>query len=158
MTEIRVTERAEEQTAVVREQMAMAALPEFFHRAFNAAMAQAQAQGVQVTGPPFGKYYGIPGETVDVEAGFPVGGPISAADGVIPGVLPGGPVVEAVHVGPYDTLPATYREVERWIDERGLRTIELMWESYVSDPGEQPDPASWQTLICVPLAADDRQA
>ena len=27
--------------------------------------------------PPFGKYYGIPGETVDVEAGFPVSGPVS---------------------------------------------------------------------------------
>ncbi len=153
MTEIRLTDRSEEHTAVLREQVPMAQLPEFFHRAFAAAMAQVQAQGVQVTGPPFGKYYGIPGESVDVEAGFPVSGPIATADGVAAGMLPGGPAVEAVHVGPYDTLAATYGEVESWIDERGLRTIEVMWESYLSDPGEHPDPATWQTLICIPLAA-----
>ena len=153
MTEIRMTDHAVQQTAVVREQLPMNQLPEFFHRAFTAAMAQAQAQGVHVTGPPFGKYYGTPGETVDVEAGFPVSGPISAADTVVAGILPAGPVVEAMHVGPYDALAATYGEVERWIDERGLRPAGVMWESYLSDPGVQPDPATWQTLICVPLEA-----
>ena len=152
MTEIRITEHSEQLTAAVREQVAMDQLPEFFQRAFNAAMGQAQAQGLQVTGPPFGKYYGIPGETVDVEAGFPVSGPVSAADGVIAGTLPGGRVVEAMHVGPFDTLAATYGEVERWIDERDMRPKDVMWESYLTDPGEQPDPATWQTLICVPLA------
>lgn len=152
MTEIQITDHHEQQTAVVREQVAMDALPAFFQRAFNAAMGQAQAQGLQVVGAPFGKYYGIPGETVDVEAGFPVNGSVSAADGVIPGTLPAGRVVEALHVGPYDMLPDTYGEVERWIDERGLRAINVMWEAYLTDPGEQPDPATWQTLLCVPLA------
>ena len=152
MADIRITDHQEQQTAVVREQVAVGQLPEFFQRAFGAAMGQAQAQGLQVTGPPFGMYYGIPGETVDVEAGFPVSGSVSAADGVIAGTLPGGRVVEAMHVGPYDTLAATYGEVERWIDERGLRSQSLMWESYLTDPGEQPDPATWQTLLVVPLA------
>lgn len=154
MTDIRITDHQEQRTAVVRDQVAVDALPAFFQRAFNAAMGQAQAQGLQVTGPPFGKYYGMPGETVDVEAGFPVSGPVSAADGVIAGTLPAGRVVEALHVGPYDTLADTYGEVERWIDERSLRAVDVMWEAYLTDPGEQPDPATWQTLLCVPLAPD----
>ena len=33
-----------------------------------------------------------------------------------------------------------------------LRAEDVMWESYLTDPGEQPDPSSWQTLIVVPLA------
>ena len=154
MTEIRITEHHEQRTAVVREQVAMDALPAFFQRAFNAAMGQAQAQGLQVTGPPFGKYYGMPGETVDVEAGFPVSGPVSAADGVIAGTLPGGRVVEAMHVG----LTTRWRPpTARWSagsTSAVCGAIDVMWEAYLTDPGEQPDPATWQTLLCVPLAPD----
>ncbi|MGV1007971.1 MAG: GyrI-like domain-containing protein [Dermatophilaceae bacterium] len=151
MTDIRIVDHPQEQTAVVREQIPMAQLTEFFPRAFNAAMTVAQAQGLALAGPPFGKYYGIPGETVDVEAGFPVAGTVSDGEGVVAGTLPAARVVQAVHVGPYDTLPDTYREVERWVDERQLRTQEVMWESYLTDPGQQPDPSQWQTMIVVPL-------
>lgn len=154
MADIRIVDHPLEQTAVMREQVPMARLTEFFPRAFGATMAAAQAQGLALAGPPFGKYYGIPGETVDVEAGFPVAGAVSDVDGVFAGTLPAGRVVQAVHVGPYDTLPDTYGEVQRWVDERGLSTQPLMWESYQTDPGEQPDPSQWQTVIVIPLDED----
>jgi effector-binding domain-containing protein len=154
MADIRIVDHPLEHTAVMREQVPMERLTEFFPRAFGAAMAAAQAQGVALAGPPFGKYYGIPGESVDVEAGFPVAGTVSEAEGVSAGTLPAGRVVQAMHVGPYDTLPDTYSEVQRWVDQRGVHTQELMWESYLTDPGEQPDPSQWQTLIVIPLAEE----
>ncbi|MDR6198386.1 hypothetical protein QE374_000295 [Microbacterium sp. SORGH_AS428] len=59
-------------TAVVRETVGLEEIPAFFSRAFGAIMQVLTAQGVHPIGPPFGKYYGMPGAVVDVEAGFPI--------------------------------------------------------------------------------------
>lgn len=152
MTDIRITERDEQPTAGIRETVPMAELTEFFSRGFHDTMAAIQAQGVQPAGPPFGKYYGTPAATVDVEAGFPVTSAIAPTGDVLPGTLPGGRVVEAIHVGPYDTLKETYAELERHVAQAGLTPGAVMWESYLSDPEAEPDPATWRTQICWPVA------
>jgi effector-binding domain-containing protein len=152
MTNIRIIEHAEQATAAVREQVPMAELRDFFARAFGDSMAAILAQGAQPAGAPFGKYYGLPGASVDVEAGFPVSAPIAAAGNVVPGTLPGGRVVEAMHVGPYETMESTYSEVERYFADAKLTPGEVMWECYLTDPGTEPDPAKWNTQICWPIA------
>lgn len=150
--EIKVADHAEVHTAGVRETVPMEALTEFFGRAFGRTMQTLARQGVQPVGPPYGKYYGMPGATVDVEAGFPVAQPITGDGDVTPGTLPGGRVVEAVHVGPYDTMERTYAEVQRFFGSNGLTPGPVMWESYLTDPDAEPDPAGWRTLICWPIA------
>ncbi len=129
----------------------MTDLTEFFSRAFAETMAALQAQGVDPVGAPFGKYYGRPTDTVDVEAGFPVATAVAPSGSVATGTLPGGRVVEAVHVGPYDTMEDTYSALERFFAETGLVPGDVMWESYVTDPGTEPDPARWRTQICWPV-------
>lgn len=151
MTEIRVTMRDSQPTAGVRERVPMDQLTEFFGRAFQQTAALLEAQGVALAGPPFGKYYGMPTDVVDVEAGFPVTSPIEAAGAVISGSLPGGRVVEAIHVGPYDTMESTYGEVQEYLAQSGLTPGAVMWESYLSDPDAEPDPATWRTQICWPV-------
>ena len=150
MTEIRIVDAPEQHTAVVHEQVPMAELKDFFARAFEAAMHAIRTQRAVPVGPPFGTYLGPPGETVDVEAGFPVATPIEDADGVVASTLPGGQVVEAVHIGPYDTMETTYAEIAAWMAAQGLRPGPVMWESYLTDPGNEPDPATWRTLIVWP--------
>ncbi len=71
---------------------------------------------------------------------------------MVPGSLPAGRVVEAIHVGPYDTMEKTYAEIEDYLADEGLTPAEVMWETYLSDPDTEPDPAAWRTLICWPLA------
>lgn len=97
----RMIKTSEQPTAVLRERVPMANLTEFFGRAFGAVMAAAQAQHASPTGPPFALYHGMPTDTVDVEAGFPVTPGFSAAGDVISGLLPGADAFEAVHKGPY---------------------------------------------------------
>ena len=152
MTDIQIIEAHEQHTAVVREQVPMDALKGFFDRVFGTTMGVIRAQRVAPVGPPFARYHGMPGETVDVEAGFPVSSPVTDADGVVAGTLPGGRVVEAVHVGPYEGLADTYGEVQRWMAERDLTPGRDMWECYLSDPQAEPDPATWRTLVVVPIA------
>lgn len=152
MTDVRLTEREEQPTAVVRGTIPTGELPEFFARAFRETMAAIQAQGLHPTGPPFGLYRGMPTDTVDVEAGFPVSGPITPTGEVRHGSLPGGRVVTATHLGPYDTLSQTYDEVYRWAANQSLALGAVMWESYLSDPETPPDPATWRTEICCRVA------
>jgi hypothetical protein len=80
--DLKIVELQEQPTAVVREQVAVNALPEFFGRAFAAVSAAMEAQGVQPAGPPFALYRGMPTEIVDVEAGFPVSTTVAAANRV----------------------------------------------------------------------------
>ena len=69
-----------------------------------------------------------------------------------PGILPGGPVALGVHAGPYDQLPETNAAIENWIEANGFRVAGPPWESYITDPGEHPDPADWRTEVYWPLA------
>lgn len=154
MTSIQITEFREQPTAGVRERVPMTELTAFFSRAFAETMTALQAQGLHPVGPPYGKYYGPPTETVDVEAGYPVAAAFAPAGRVVPGVLPGGRGVAAVHVGPYDSMESTYSEVEHYFTTSALTPGAVMWESYLTDPEGEPDPARWQTQICWPLAVD----
>ncbi|MCC9195213.1 GyrI-like domain-containing protein [Arthrobacter sp. zg-Y916] len=151
MTHIRITEHPEQATAAIRAQVAMAELADFFSHAFSDTMAVLQKQGVQPVGPPFGKYYGQPGVQVDVEAGFPVAGAIEPAGNVVPGELPAGRVVEATHIGPFDTLASTYADVESFFVEHKLKPSAVMWENYLADPETEQSPENARTQICWPV-------
>jgi effector-binding domain-containing protein len=137
--------------AAVRETVPMSELTGFFDRAFHTVMEAVQEQGVAVTGPPFAMYYGMPGESVDVAAGFPTAGPVSGADGVSTSALPGGRVVQLLHVGSYDSLEQAYGRIMGWMEEHGHRPAEVMWESYLNEPSADA-PEESQTLITWPLA------
>ena len=92
--EIKSTQLEEQPTAVLRETVPMNALKEFFGRAYQAVMAAAEQQQVQLAGPPFALYHGMPTDVVDVEAGFPVAAPFpwpgdhGRSDGGIPSRRP----------------------------------------------------------------------
>ena len=147
--DVKIVELQEQPTAVIREQVAMSTLPEFFGRAFAEVSAAMEAQSVQPTGPPFALYRGMPTETVDVEAGFPVSRTIAAANGVRAGIMPACRAVQAMHVGSYDTLGTTYEAVKQRMHEEGLTASDDMWEYYLSD--QSADPATWRTLVVWPV-------
>jgi len=58
----------------------------------------------------------------------------------------------AVHGGLYDELPNTYAALERWIEANGLRAGDAPWESYITSPAEDTNPADWRTEVYWPLA------
>ena len=142
----------EQPVAVVRERVPMDSLTSFFDRAFGAVMAAVQMQGARPAGPPFAMYHGMPGETVDVEAGFPIAGNFEGTGEVSSGVLPDTDAFEAVHTGPYDTLGSTYDAIREHMEADGAAPADSMWEYYLTDPQKQPDPATWQTRVVWPVA------
>lgn len=128
------------------------AMSEFFGRAMGRAYQALQARGLHPAGPPLAVYRGDPAAGFDVTAGFPVDAAVDAADGVVVEELPSGPAVAVVHAGSYDTMVDTYAAIEAWMTEHHVIPREPMWEEYLSDPSENPDPATWRTRIVFPIA------
>ena len=88
--------------------------------------------------------------TLDV--GVPVTGQHGTTDGDIKGAtLPGGPAAFTTHVGPYDKLPEAVTALQQWITQQGLTASGGPWESYITDPGQYPDPKDWKTEVFWPV-------
>ncbi len=117
--------------------------------AFGEVAESMEQAGVGLAGPPFTRYFSF-GPAIEAEAGFPVMRPAPDIGRVHPGQLPGGRVASIVHIGPYDTLEATYGVLMARLGELGHVPTGPMWEIYWSDPDAEPDPATWRTEILVP--------
>jgi effector-binding domain-containing protein len=119
-------------------------LPEVF--------AYLDARGVRPCGPPFTRYHSFDGTDCDIEAGFPVSETLEGGGRVEAGELPGGNVVSTVHVGPYEDLPKAHDALDAWLQQKGRKSRGPQWESYVSDPGAEPDPHKRRTELIWPIA------
>jgi effector-binding domain-containing protein len=139
-------------TAVVREVVPMSALAPFYDRAFSVLPKTVAGQGVAITGAAFGYYFGMPGETVDLAAGFPTDRPVEPEGGVIAGELPGGRVARVVHTGSYDGLGEAWQALGAWIGEQGLTPGGEFWEVYVTEPSPDMDPADLRTELYWPVS------
>jgi AraC family transcriptional regulator len=113
--------------------------------------AFAEREGVVLTGPPVAIYHRFDEEGVDMEVGAPVAGPVPEKEGVGAGELPGGIVATTVHVGPYTTLGTAWQVLNEWIGQQGYEATGACWESYPTDPAEEPDPAKYVTELYQPL-------
>ncbi len=152
MTDFEISEIDEQHLVAVHGEVRPDALPDFFGGAFTTVMEAIGRAGVVPTGPPIGYYPAMPTDVVVVEAGFPTAEPVDAGDGVHTLTLPGGPAVVAEHIGPYDTMEQTYEELGTWMTEQGLTPRSGPWETYLTDPSAEPDPAKWCTRITWPVS------
>lgn len=151
MPDFEIVTRAEQPTAVVHEVVPMGELPQFFARAFGQVMGALREEGLEPAGEPFALYFGMPGDTVEVEAGFPAPEEVGPRGPVHMGTLPAGRCAHALHVGPYDTMAKTYAELQQWMREQHLHPHYEMWEVFLSDPQQEPDPKNWRTEILWPV-------
>lgn len=137
--------------AVCRAEVPVDQIKEVFGKTLGRVFEVVASQGLTPTGAPFSFYPSMPTETVKVIIGVPIAGRLSPTSGVESFELPGGDVVTGVHTGPYEALSVTYEELMTWAAGQGIALSEGMWESYLSDPMEEPDPHKWRTEIVWPL-------
>lgn len=151
MVQVQLVRIPSETVAVVRREIPRETLPTFFDEAFGRVAGVLPEAGGEISGPRFGWYHGLPTTTVDVAAGFPVAGDVHGPDGgVVVTERPGGRALVAVHVGPYEGITKTWREVEAWVEEYSLGVRGDSWEEYLTEP--EGDPTTWRTRVVLPLA------
>ena len=142
--------RREQPAAVCTETLSISELPAWLGRSLATVVEWLPSQRSHPAGPPFARYHRLDDGRFVVDAGFPVSAPVTGSDSVRGVTLSGGTVATTVHVGPYDQMAPGYRAVETWITAHGGEAVGDPWEVYLSDPGAQPDPATWRTEIVQP--------
>lgn len=151
--DVSITEEPTRLVAIRRATMPVMEQESFYAEAYSAVSAALAEVGIEPAGPPVGWYAGIPGDTVDVGAGFPVvgvePGPLSHDVHVVE--IPGGRALTAVHRGLYTGLPAAWAALEQLRAEAGEPARGDLTEEYLTDPSPDGDPALARTRLVRPL-------
>ena len=143
-------------TAVMEANLHPEELGSWISSAFDRVADYLHKLGVTPCGMPLGHYHLRPDHTFDAEVGFPVEARVAGDGRVQPSSLPGGRVVVAWHIGPYDQLGETYEAVDEWLKaEGGVRTGDA-WEIYHDPP--TGDPRFWRTEIVQPFTLTAAEA
>jgi AraC family transcriptional regulator len=128
------------------------AIAEILHAVF----LYAQRNGIALAGPPLARYAESSLGFVTIEPGMriataPADANLIVEPGIIHDTLPGGLVAFTTHSGTYDKLVEAHAAMEVWMDAEGLKPAGAPWESYVTDPGDYPDPKDWKTELFWPV-------
>lgn len=142
----------ERDAAIVRVEIAQAELKDAIGVALREIADAGREAAVAWAGPPFVRYLSWGGPRLVAEVGVPVTRPMPHLGRVESGRLPGGTVASVIHVGPYETIAATYGQAMQRIGELGHAPTGPMWEVYWSDPSAEPDPSTWRTEILIPVS------
>ncbi|HEY7633516.1 MAG TPA: GyrI-like domain-containing protein [Thermoleophilaceae bacterium] len=114
---------------------------------FPALFGRLAKLGVEPAGPPFVRYLET-GDNFTIELGVPV--PTALADGKQTS-LPAGRAAVWRHVGPYSELRTACERLGAAVEELGEEPSGPLWESYVTNPAEEPEPSKRITEIYLPL-------
>jgi AraC family transcriptional regulator len=151
---ITTKETAAQPVLLVRSRVKRSEIAKMISESLPLVFMHAQKTGAALAGPPFARYLDW-GPGMTMEAGMPVASPCAGEGDVLADTLPGGLVATAIHEGPYDLLSDAHEAIQAWIEQQGLKQAGAPWESFVTDPGEYPDPKDWKTEIFWPLAPRD---
>jgi AraC family transcriptional regulator len=153
LVSIERVERPAQPILYIRRRVTRSELQPMLAECFATLFTHGQRAGLAIAGPPTARYVSTGPGLWTVEAAMVLATPAAGEGEMQAGTLPAGPVAVAVHAGPYEGLPDTHAEMQRWIEAQGLRAAGAPWESYVTDPGQFPNPADWRTEVCWPLLA-----
>jgi effector-binding domain-containing protein len=142
----------DERTIVgLRDRVAPARMPDFFHRAVGTTAAELDRRGFAPDGPPTAVYRNESDGEFDVTVGFPVRTALAAGDALVVEELPAGRAARSEHVGPYKTMGATYAVLSRWFGQHRHEPPDVMWEEYLVGPGAAAE-SEFRTRVVCPLS------
>jgi len=112
-----------------------------------------EARGLGESGFAYTRYLGhfVAEGVFELEVGVPVDEPAPGEGRVEASTLPAGRAVQLSHHGDYAALGESHARLPKLVEELGERPSGAPWESYVTGPGDHPDPARWVTLLVQPI-------
>jgi effector-binding domain-containing protein len=164
MTEIRVEERGAQPYVAIGAQVPMHDLSTVIPQSLEEVFAWLGRQGVAPAGPPFIRYLVIDMPArLEVEVGVPVASAVPGDGRVSAGLLPAGRYATLVYTGIDRGIEANAALLawgaqqglvwDRWAAQNG-DGFGARYESFLTNPDEEPDRAKWQTEVAIRLADD----
>jgi effector-binding domain-containing protein len=108
--------------------------------------------GIESDSPLMVIYHFWSKDKIDIEVGLPVNDSTMTQDVRIKlNKIKRTNVVYATHYGSYERLPETYFGINEYMRKNEVLVTGPPWESYVTDPASEPNPANWETIIYFPI-------
>lgn len=152
MSDFEFRDVPEQHVAAVRISTSQDGISEAMAQAFPRLYQTVTEAGAVPAGPPLTRYFSFGGPTIEFECAIPLQAPFAGAGDIEAGTIGGGEAAVAIHMGPYDTIHETWAALTSWLGRQGREPSGPGWEYYLTDPGEEPDPAKWVTEVYLPVS------
>ncbi len=149
-------------TAGIRTQVPMPELESIIQPLHGETRKWLEDNGIAITGAPYIRYYFCDlDRPLDVEIGWLVDGPFIGNDRILSSVIPSGEYATLIYTGHYDGLFEATDQLEKWAQRNGVKwdrrpdehgEFQSRFELYITDPGDEPDPQKWETVIIIKVA------
>jgi uncharacterized protein YndB with AHSA1/START domain/effector-binding domain-containing protein len=146
-----VVETKSELAAVVHVVTPRDQIKEAMRPAVDEVIAAVMGQGIGPVGPMFSRHFEMKPDVFDFEVGFPVSAPVAPVGRVQSGELPAAKVVRAIYQGPYESLGEAWGEFLELVASAGHVKTTGLWERYLTNPMETPNPEDHQTELNQPI-------
>ena len=162
ITEPKLEDRPEQPTVGIRTQVPMKAFKKVIPQLLAEVFAWTEQQGIAPVGPPFMRFHVINmAGDMDVELGVPVATTMPGDGRVTAGALPAGRYATLVYTGVRNGVKANAALLD-WGAAHGLvwdrqdteagDAFAGRYESYLTDPAEEPDQKKWETEVAIRVA------
>lgn len=158
----KVEDRAEQLYVAIRTQATMQTLDIVIPQGIGEVFAWLGKQSIAPAGAPFVRYLVINMEAqLEIEVGVPVASTLPGDGRILASVLPAGRYASLIYTGIDNGIQANWALL-KWGAEQGL--VWDTWaaqngdgwgarfESFLTNPDEEPDRAKWETEVAIRLA------
>jgi effector-binding domain-containing protein len=161
-TEPKLDERPDQHYMGIRTQVPMQQLGTVIPQLNGEVFAWLNKQGEAPAGAPFIRYHVIDmADNMDIELGVPVANAIAGDERVRPGVFPAGRYGALVYTGVQNGMQGNKALLD-WGAEQGIvwdtyqsdkgDGFGARYESFLTEPEDEPDMAKWETEVAIRLA------
>lgn len=163
ITEPKIEQREEQPYMSIRTLATIPDLPTVMPQLHDEVYAWLKEQGIAPAGDPFIRYRVINmAEKMDIELAVPIASKTAGNGRIIGDVLPAGRYGSIYYTGDYSGLMAANGVLVDWAkdnniewdawDEPGGHAFHSRIEVYVKDPGNETDPAKYETEVAIKVA------
>lgn len=163
ISEPKIESREAQQYVAVHSEVPSSELPKVIPQSIGEVIGWLNEKGVAPAGAPFVRYnvINMPG-LLDIEVGWPVANSVSGNGRVSAGVLPAGRYATLLYTGDYPGLQGATAALldwgakqnvvwDNWEAEKG-DAFGGRFESYLTDPNQEPDLSKHETIVAIRLA------
>ncbi len=163
----KIESRPEQPYASIRTQVTMAELGPsgIIPQLHDEVMHWLKEQGVTPSGAPILRYRVIDmANKLDLEMAWPTARKLTGNGRVITDVLPAGRYGVVLYTGPYEGsgLMEANGALIQWARDNRIQwdnwqegagdVFASRYETYITDPGDEPDPSKWETEVAIKIA------